>query len=121
MTVPLALLKKDSRSGTTVIPFPGTGGEHETSALHSSALTDHLAGVAELEQEFKTAFEAFVADTYLRLVLGRRIHADDPFDRVFISRLNPDPLLQITLDRIQGLRHIRDLSEQITFADGWDD
>ena len=93
---------------------------HETSTLH--APTDFLTGLAEnLREEVKAALEAFVADSYLRFTLGHRIHPDDPFNSVFISALKPDPLLQVTRDRVQALWNIRDLSEQITFVDGWDD
>lgn len=114
------LLKEDSRSSATVIPFPRPELGQHTSGSAVDALSDYFHQVSDLQDDVKSLLEAFVADSYYRLVLGRRLD-DDPFDGIFISSLTPDPLRSLDIATITALSGIEDLSQTIHFDDSWDD
>ena len=60
-------------------------------------------------------------DAHINNKLGVYSQTDDPFDEVYISDLDPDLISRNSISDLMSLSHIKDLSSEIEFKDGWDD
>jgi hypothetical protein len=110
-----------STGSTPVLTFPSGERVRSSSEEPKLDLASRDESLAAAQEHLKEAIEAWVAEAYMTLRVRRPFQEDNPFDEVYISILRPDRIEGSDIDSIMQYFHIRDLSDQITFADGLDE
>ena len=98
-----------------VIQFP-------RSSLSRSASSDPFSSLLDtsLASRDASVLEGQLGELAIRYLL-ERVSTEGSFDPIYISRLQPDPLLSADLRLLQKLARIEDRSGEILFDDGMDD
>lgn len=114
-------IRETSTRSATIIPLYPSG--VPSSGSDGGSVLDFfpLDPADQLQQSVKAVIEALVATEYFRRTLKRAERMDDPFDPIYISALQPDPISAGDIAQLARFRDIEDLSDSITFDDGWDD
>lgn len=119
----IALKKQEASTGqgATVIPFPnsydGTSNRYPVSIKN---IMEELVTDPAFEDKIKSIVEGYVIDLWLKSIKPD-LSVDDPFDSIYLADLLPDILLPSTIQELETLKNINDLSNTITFNDDWDD
>lgn len=102
---------------SNVLPFPHRFfGSSETEAF-----TQTLEAPQELFERLRAAFDAYMADTFVRQLQGTSARVDSPFDAVYISALEPDELEESPTAVLKLHADVVDLSDSLQFNDVWGD
>ena len=96
-----------------------------------SSLSDSRANVESLlvrslidkqvEARLKDLIEGAVMDVYVRTQFADFEVLENPFDPIYISDLQADPVTKQDIDKIICHSKIIDLSDTLSFNDEWDD
>ncbi len=73
------------------------------------------------QRHFKSLVESAVFDATIKARFLDVKEIDDPFDAIYLAELTPDDIHTADLDRIARYSSIKDLSDTISFDDGWED
>lgn len=103
-----------------VIPFP-QGNTSTTSETSIESLLSEAIANPETEIRLKGIMEAAVLDAWMKIRLLDVERVDDPFDAIYISELQADPIMSIDINQLQKYANIIDLSNTISFEDEWED
>jgi len=113
-------LRKESKTAT-VIPFPkskdGTSGQDP----FMRSLINELSEDPQFEDKIKALVEGYVAELWVKSLNENTPIVDDPFDPIYLANLRPDNIDQATINSLDLLKDIKDLSDEVFFDDGWDE
>lgn len=102
--------------------FPGTRLiDGSTRSFFSEDVITKLMSETEFEEKLKDMVEGYIADYLLNQNLTLQSFIDDPFDAIYLADLQPDSINMSTSNELNSLKNIVDLSDTISFNDGWDD
>jgi hypothetical protein len=111
----------DSQSNhNNVIPFNHSPTSSKMGNSVESLLSDALSN-PEIETHLKGIVEAAVFEACLKIRLLDVEPYDDPFDAIYISELQADPIISTDINQLQKYANIIDLSNTISFEDEWED
>ncbi|MCB0404714.1 MAG: hypothetical protein KDD51_07990 [Bdellovibrionales bacterium] len=119
MTKPM---RKDSINETgTVLHFRRSSGNSSSQPFVSSnSLNDAFERGVTAKEEMRGTFIGEIIDRFVQY-LGSLPSNSDPFDAIYLSALRPDTLSREDVDTVKQHSGIVDLSDTITFDDGFDD
>lgn len=101
--------------------FPGTKlVDGSTRSFFSERVIKTLLSEPIFEDKLKDLVEGYIADYLLDINLPLQSLIDDPFDAVYLADLQPDSIDISTTNELNSLK-ILDMSDTISFNDGWDD
>jgi len=99
-----------------VVPFPG-----QESGPGSGESRQMWEEILSGNQELKEAMEGVIMSAWYQATQRLPATGDDPFDPIFIAELTPDQLCSADIELLDKCSSIKDLSAEISFADGWDE
>jgi hypothetical protein len=113
---------RQTRTSAQVIPLKPRAHTLESTDHPEMAriLRDALVSNMMVE-EIKTAVEAAIIENVSRLLTTFRPQGSSAFDAVYLADLTPDPVDHAAVATLDQFAQVRDLSDVIQFADGWDD
>ena len=114
----MPLRKGSEDTGTSVIPFPIRPYRESDTRSRDPGLADRLPSLQEVTAEVKSVIESFVTEAYFKQWLNSQRLPDDPFDAIYLSRLQPDAVDHGIL--VKYLK-IQDRSHEISFKDALGD
>jgi len=123
MTMRSAYKLPDSQTteGQVILfPFPSTNTNTPSSGFLGTLIANALSN-PEVEKNLKSIIEAAIVDASIRAVMSNIARQDNPFDAIYISELKTDSITKKAIHTINNLNDIEDLSNHISFNDGWDE
>jgi hypothetical protein len=112
--------RAEDQTTARVIPFPQTSVPQMLEP--SIDWIELLRNSQSTAESLKSVIEAAVLNAYVRTQISAPAAAiDNPFDPVYISELQPDHITPADRSAMRRRDSIVDLSDSISFADGWDD
>jgi hypothetical protein len=116
MNLNVSSMKKERK----ILPFRRNI-DASSSDFNYDDLLDQIFGKEDNIREFKSIIESAVLDAHMKNNLYDLKRVDDPFDAIYFSELMPDRLKLADINKISTYSGIVDLSDSISFDDGWDD
>jgi hypothetical protein len=103
-----------------IIPFPQSNASSTSETSIESLLSDAIAN-PETEARLKGIMEAAVLNAWVKIRLLDMEPVDDPFDAIYMSELQADPIIPADISQIIKYADIIDLSNTISIEDDWED
>lgn len=119
----LALRKSDFESSQTakIIPFPAESGNTTSAASLPDNLVEEIFLNKIFNEKVKYIVEGRMSEILINLINSEPMKNENPFGSIYLSELMPDELSHEDINHLTVLSNITDLSDSITFDDGWDD
>jgi hypothetical protein len=84
-------------------------------------LVEAVISNENFSKTIKEKVEGLIQETIVRNKIDHLIHKSDPFDPIYLSKLEADKISATDIQNISALFSIRDNSPNIEFNDGLDD
>lgn len=93
--------------------------ELKKSSSSVSTIVNYNSNNSDSSEQIKSQIEIIAFVVYLLEVLSMDYDDDNPFDAIYLPKLEPDPIPENAMRRIKMYANIIDKSDEIEFDDGW--
>mgnify|MGYP003564686392 CR=1 FL=1 len=121
MISPLRKSSPENFQTAKLIQFPTDYGNTTSNASLPDNLIEDLFVSENFNEEIKHIIEGKISEILINLINSEPMINENPFGSIYLSALMPDDLNQKDVNHLKVLSDITDLSNSITFDDGWDD
>ena len=104
-----------------LIPFPASSGASFSESSLPDDVIDSILSAPALEEGLKRSVEGALTGLLLSQLENGTFQTDNPFNSIYLSKLQPDLIISGLVTELESLASIRDCSDTISFNDEWDD